>query len=336
MKRKKAFFIMMVFCTAIISVSLIGCGNELENFTDNLSKIQEAEELSATSKETVSKLRSLSYDTWQQQLDNLVNGRIELNYIREQGLRLINYKIIESENIDKNTPLTAKSLIAFYNDNSQINSFIIAPISDIELKHPTIKESINEFKKILLQNYSAPDLIAVQLTWSYEGYNFETVCWVTEKEIIYDDILSNIRIVTVEEKNIHLPQPRLKSGSESPTNISYSYSTATYAWSNIFGKTQAEASASVTVNGQKINDIKHMTTYSTSENYWANPGYSADAQMKVTQFSTGPNGSCQYVYGVMVGGGGGLNLTWNGSGFILPSGVSGTNGSGYINTSNLN
>lgn len=335
MKNKKSFFI-IVLLTIITSASLIGCKTELENFTDDFSKNQETKELSVTSNKTILKLKSLSYNTWQQQLDDLVNGRIELNFIREQGLTLISYKIIEANDIDKNKPLTTKSLIAFYNDNSQINNFIIAPISDIELKHHKIKESLNKFKKNLLQDYSVSDLLAVQLTWSYNGYNFETICLVSEKEIVYDDILSNIRIISAEEKNIVLSQPRLKSGSESSSNISYSYSTATYTWSNIFGKTQAEASASITVNGQKINDIKHMTTYSTGGSYWANPGYSADAQMKVTQFSTGSNGSCQYQYGVMVGGGGGLSLVWDGSGFTLPSGVQGRNGSGFINTSMLN
>ena len=174
---------------------------------------------------------------------------------------------------------------------------------------------------------------------NYQGKPVISKCLINDTCVIYDDILSNIRYITIKEfrEPDTMNIPRLKSGNESSDGtVSYNYRSPTYISTNWIGTTCAEAWCSINVTGNRSNNIKSISSHSENAYYWANSGYTAIANITVTSFATGSNGYCNYQYAVATGSSGSVTVNWNGSSYSISGGGQGQSGGAYISSSNLN
>ncbi|MDR1090596.1 MAG: hypothetical protein LBL79_05925 [Prevotella sp.] len=283
--------------------------------------------------------------TWQKQIDYALNG-LGAEKFALQDLQLVHYKVIDDMDVKVKSWASEKvsedSFVPVYNDSLDINRFELLPVSEVN-NHDVngVKEMYSDVKKQITCNFlDSYDLKIVELTWNYQGKPIISKCLVNDTCVIYDDILSNIRCITIEEAGepdiVNIP--RLKSNSESSPDgpVSYNFSSPTYITTNWLGTTCAEAWCSISVSGNSSNNIKSISTYVESAHYWADGGYTATAQITVTSFTPGAGGHCRYQYAVATGSSGSVTVSWNGSSYSISGGGHGQSGGAYIDSSSLN
>lgn len=304
-KKLKKINVWIVAATIIFSFSFTA-GCQQEEF------IQIEDEVCQSKSEKIDEPTtwSLSYETLSQQLAYLINERPEMDFITGQGLHLIDYKILDYR-INKDAPLNENAFMPLYNDPRDTNNFIILSLSEIRQIDPsTASRYENGLKKILLDEYSPSELRNVELTWRYKNENFTTTCFVTDKEVVYDDILSNIRRIVVHEPEVVMAKntPRLKSAGENENggedgDISYYGQTPKiyiHTWS---GGMVAYAYCEYWVYGRRINGEKYLESAECNPYAWSEAGYYyADAAIKVTSLISGKegDGSVYFAYGCAV------------------------------------
>jgi hypothetical protein len=294
--------------------------------------------------ETVDK-NSKIVSTWQEQIDYVLNG-LGAKEFALQDLRLVYYKVTDDINVSAKSwaseKLSDESFVPAYNDSLEINRFELLPVSRINnLDVNGVKEMYSDVKKQIICNFlDSYDLKTVELTWNYQGKPIISKCLVNDTCVIYDDVLSNIRYITIEEAEepdiVNIP--RLKSGSESSPDgpVSYNYRSPTYTSSNWLGTKCAEAWCSINVTGNSSNNIKSISSHNEVAHYWASSGYTAIANITVTSFATGAGGHCSYQYAVATGSSGSVTVSWNGISYSISGSSHGQSGGAYVSSSNLN
>ncbi|MDR1221800.1 MAG: hypothetical protein LBL07_02825 [Tannerella sp.] len=283
--------------------------------------------------------------TWQKQIDYVLNG-LGAEKFALQNLQLVHYKVIDDMDVSVKSwaseKLSDESVVPVYNDSLDINRFELLPVSGVNnFDANGVKEVYSDVKKQIICNFpDSYDLKIVELTWNYQGKPITSKCLVNDTCVIYDDILSNIRYITVEEAEEPdtVKIPRLKTGNESSPDgpISYNFRSPTYTTTNWIGTLCAEAWCSISVSGNSSNNIKSISTYVESAHYWADGGYTATAQITVTSFAPGAGGHCSYQYAVATGSSGSVTVSWNGNSYSISGGGHGQSGGAYIDSSSLN
>lgn len=276
-------------------------------------------EVSENKSEKIDELttRSLSHETWSQHLDYLLNEDSIMGFITSQGLHLIDYKLLNYK-LDKNIPMNENSYVPLYSDPKYINNFIILPLSEIKRIDSNIGNRYeNGLKQILLDDYSHSVLKNVQLTWRYKNEEFTTICFVTDKEVIYDDILSNIRIIEVCEADpvIAVNTPRIKSGrNEDDGDISYHVSTRRLEARGWAWEVLAYAQCDYWFEGIRVNGVNYLERADFASNSWASPGYYyADADTRILSFDPGGEewSHASFAYGLVVNYWDYVSVSWN-------------------------
>lgn len=226
----------------------------------------------------------------------------------------------------------------YYNDSKDPNRFDILPLSQVKLVNPNIDKEYGEFKNELLDSLSTVDLSNVQLTWRYQGNEFITTCLVTDNEVVYDDILSRIRIIIqVENDNVvNNSFSRLKSGSEQDGSINYGYVTPRQEVYSYSGHLMAYAYCQFNVRGTRQNGVKKIENCHYEAFPWTMNGlYHAAAQIKLVSFESGSNGHAHFEY-ACVADSKPVGISWSGFNFTIAGGENNRfSGGQYVSPSML-
>ncbi len=331
--KKKTLRLIVLISIITFGVIMQGCDNQLDLlFEENLIESQEVFSSDV-------KIAKLLFDTWQDQLDYLISKGSGVQFITEQGLILVDYKLID-KNISKNIFIESSSHVVYYNDPKDPNRFDILPLSQVKQVNPNIDKEYSEFKNKLLDSLSTVDLSNVLLTWRYQGNEFITKCLVTDNEVVYDDILSRIRIIIqVENDNVvNNSFSRLKSGNESGQDgsINYGFGTPRREVYSYSGHLKAYAYCQFNVRGTKQNGIKGIENCHYEAFQWAeNDLYHAAAQIKLVTFVSGPNGHAHIEYACAADSKP-VGISWNGTSFTIAGGENNRfSGGQYVSPSML-
>lgn len=137
--------------------------------------------------------------TWEEKLDYAKEGGYE-NILKDIGLTLVKYQLnevlspelVQEKEIDSTTVL----VIPQAPESGYDVKFIVGTYSDKE-----VINKLNEDRSKVLSLYKNKQLSVVDLYWEYKGKFYVTHCLVDEgsNEIVYDDFISFIFVVTKEE-----------------------------------------------------------------------------------------------------------------------------------------
>lgn len=333
---KNKLFNWSILLAGIITSGIIisGCDGQLDLLSNNEDIIESQE-----SSNNNTDIAKLSYDTWQDQLDYLIRKGSKVQFITEQGLILVDYKLIDN-NTSKNIFLENPSHVVCYNNPKFHNQFNILPFFQAKRMNPNIDKEYSDFKNKLLDSLSTVGLSNVRLTWRYRGNEFITTCLVTDKEVVHDDILSRIRIIIQIEKDnaVNNSFSRLKSGSESDQDgpINYGFVTPRREVYSYSGHLMAYAYCQFNVRGFRQGGVKQIENSHYESFTWTKNGlYHAAAQIKLVSFESGPNGHAHFEY-ACVADSKPVGITWGGSNFIIAGGENnGFSGGQYVSSSML-
>jgi len=293
---------------ALVAGFLAGCQDEFESVNEN-----EADAISWQNERS---------NSWQEQLEAVLND--EFQKISSYGLCLLKYE--KSDDVPVSwvkSNLNEDLLIPVYLNQDNINALQLLCVADDKFDRLAYLHR----KSDLIDRFNKEDLHVVKLLWSFhDSTNFSSYCIINEgdsNKIIYDDVLSNIRYVKLEKASeIIQPRiPRLKSGTEgNGVVLPYIFRTPTYSIVGFWGDYKAIAYGSLTINGTRSS----MSSYSESTHFNAQSGYSAHADIVVTDFQSG---YCDFSWAVMVSTTANLSISWNGVSFSIPGGSTGNQGS---------
>lgn len=204
----------------------------------------------------------------------------------------VNYKILSMKMI-KQIPANVSPLISF---KSQIADKIKIGMSVIDLK------------------------------WSYKGKTVNSIAISSDEEgIIYDHVGCNI----VSKKD-QLPEvssvKSLKTRSESD-NIREVSTDFGDSRSNSYGTVLWEYRIYCTSSFDGAGILRNRTYYAPHR---ANNGWNCDAQIKVIGGEINQSTYCEYAWAWAYSNGMSFSITWNGSSFTIPSGVSAGNSGNIV------
>ncbi|WP_303010871.1 hypothetical protein [uncultured Bacteroides sp.] len=280
--------------------------------------------------------------TWKKQLDYIVAGEGSKLLVL-QNLELLYYDVLTSPPVKNDYDIMNDDCFPLYNDSNDINHFQLMTYQNIKEKYNEISNILIDKKKKILKRFS--QLSVIELHWSVQERLFTTRCIVCDTCVVYDDILSNFRYVTVNDNREQMTYfPRTKSleegswsgggsgdSSESKSEwFQYEYDSGEYTATDWLGQIRARASCVVRVKGEKKDGKISIKTKDEKCYFNAKDGFSATSEVKYLSFETGENGHCDYKFGVLVGNSVDLTLSWNGSGFTIPGGARGKTGGKYV------
>lgn len=293
------------------------------------------------------KQSSLKEIKWQEQL---TSARDKDTLLKKANIQLISFEYIGDINSQEDIEKTKKeikndqNLIPAY---SGINDFKVVTLSELKRKKwgasvfttTTFENSIDTIVKVGLGK--------VRVNWKSPNKNYTSICLVSkDKGVIYENLLSNVVTISILPEKKEFIRNKLKSKNpriKTSTENSSSYENGTFQWwstqyiaSNYWGTEKASARCHLTINLKKVNNIWGFESFSTSNTYYAESGYSADAKTSSQPFVSGTEGHLQLYYGVMVGTSGGFSLGAQGYTFSLPTSnsVIGETGENYYTPSN--
>ena len=117
--------------------------------------------------------------------------------LQKYGLSLIDYQlldVIHSEGIS--TSIASDTRVPVYDNVEDWNDFTIQLFSDVDVK---TQQRYASRKVLDIEQNEACDLAVVKLTWNYKGERFETKCYVSDTDVIYDPIFSNFQFITFSD-----------------------------------------------------------------------------------------------------------------------------------------
>jgi hypothetical protein len=286
----KSLLIILFLMTVLFTQS---CSNQLEMFSeDTFNETQNEETVYSFNVD----MDSLTFKTWEEQLNYLINEGEGFDYITKQGLKLIEYKLLQ-EGVKDKTSLSNESMIPLYNDQVNYNKFEIVSLYDALKFDPARKDAHNDFKNMLLNKYEDTELNCVQLTWLYKNRTFTTICSVTDEKVVYDDLLANIYVISISQPDIQRATPRLKTNSEADGAITYTFNSPPCNVYSIIGS--ATASVTVFVFGTRSNNKNSIDDYRpTKHSSTTGQGCTAHADYNILGFQSGPNGFCNFEWEV--------------------------------------
>ena len=260
--------------------------------------------------------------------------------LQKYGLSQIDYQlldVIHSEGIS--TSIASDTRVPVYDNVEDWNDFTIQLFSDVDVK---TQQRYASRKVLDIEQNEACDLAVVKLTWNYKGERFETKCYVSDTDVIYDPIFSNFQFITFSDGSQllapGLTQIKTKSepGGNKPGPVSKTFNKKVEDKKSS-GKVMAEAEVSVTVFGSRDSTGNvSITSYDASAPYYATSGNSAKAEVKVSSFEKGQGGHLQFDYAIATSRGSGFDFSFKpGVGFSIPAGASGETGSVHIDASEL-
>ena len=177
-----------------------------------------------------------------------------------------------------------------------------------------------------------------EIFWNYKGLDFSTICAVARKEdgkfdIVWDNISSNILIPgkpvinETTEEAVLSESPRTRSDGELQANRGF-YNPF---YAKLGGELAAYVEYMIIVRGYErygTNAIAGETSHAGGTALRL--GWSADCQIQLVQFETGPTGIARYVYAWGASGDlfSSVNIQFKGYGFEISGVASGMSGSG--------
>ncbi|NJX16371.1 hypothetical protein [Tamlana crocina] len=265
--------------------------------------------------------------------------------INPYGLFLTGYEIISSDEstIDNilNTPITEKTYLPIYigKDKNTLNEFVIKqPFTINNMKKPEVVDEIKRQKDIIkfrLLQITDSQYQLLRLEWDYHGKKFFTNAVFSGKELIYDEILSNlseinyIRNCSSDEPNMS-KKSNIKNVTEdcSTTFNIFFYDEIMLTREGLYGS-GSYAYARITVSGEQWapDCTKYIQSKSTEANGYYQPGYSGDSKAKIINFTPAGMyyyGSCDYELAAVISNyapfSTSITLSWNGSEFTVTGG----------------
>jgi hypothetical protein len=288
-------------------------------------------------------LKNFDFQSWKQYLEIVIEDRSIIPF-KENGLKLVSYKELDRDESRINeilkNPFSSKSLIPqmenqiFRNGNSDGRlGFKLLPISKTEmLKEENDMDGRYNRKRSIIEHYrNISELQVVRLNWKYNGEDLVTYCIVNNKEVVYDDILSNLYIITIESSGSK-KETKASTGTnknpypECPTSyldIIYNRNKK-HTYSDWSGRERARAEAYITITGtETTNCIKYINNYSQQTYEHGDYGFSAKAGVGIKNFrpaGSSTDGWCDYELGVAVSNSTSLMLSWGGQSFSISGG----------------
>jgi hypothetical protein len=349
---------------AIISMIFQGCEKE-EFFFEETENHFEDTKLKSESILQADEFRFLNKtykvpegeSIWEAQLNKI----IENNYLLEPSeLELAGYQHIRKiDNLDELKIIKAEiinnnSLYPIYNENSEkftivkkdmpeLKLFLDMLIPDSEYAKSLVPV---ESGKSLLSNaryfFVKNDLGVVHVEWKHKGKIHYTTCLVSEKKgIVYDSFLYFIHFRIGQGESIGtIPTTisRLKSTNieEEGEPIHY-YFTKWDAGHNLYGQILWKYDINCMVTGTLVGSQKSITDKSMDAYHDAMwPFWYCDAKVNSKSFVTGVNGHLDFAWGWTYKYATSVSLTWNGIGFTMTGGGTGSTGEEYVIPSELN
>jgi len=196
------------FVCFFIFYLLVGCSENTPEIPeeDSLDPMESSTKSSAENQ----KLKNFHFPSWRQYLEIVIEDRSNIPF-KENGLSLVSYQELKNDKSRINeilkNPFSSKSLIpqmenqVIKNDSSYGRlSFELLPLFKTEvLKEKNDMEGQNNRKRSMIEHYrSKSELQVVRLNWTYNGEDLATYCVVNNKEVVYDDILTNLYVIKIE------------------------------------------------------------------------------------------------------------------------------------------
>lgn len=312
-----------VLWVVLTSVFIQSCKSDTDSFSSDLAAQQKAASLSLS---------------WEKGLSRCI--RFSGPILQKYGLSLIDYQLSDVVGSDEiNKGIASDTRIPVYDNTEDWNDFTIRLFGDVDVN---TRQKYLERKILDIEQNELSDLAVVKLTWNYNGECFETQCYVSDTEVIYDPVFSNFHFISFSE-GPQLLAPcltQIKTKSEPVTGKPGPVSTIfekKVVDQKANGDIRAQAAVSVIVYGMRDSTgVVSITSYETAAPYSATAGNSAKAEVKVTSFEKGQNGHLQFDFALATSRGNDISFDFKyGVGFSISQGASGETGSKYIDASEL-
>lgn len=264
------------------------------------------------------------YNTFYEMLEDLKSGE-KAKWLSKTDVKLTNYTITDktvtpTEYLEQYEKYSV--IVNYHTDTLGINEFDLVLLRDNTLISDN--RNINNYtalKNYLLSLYEGYKLHLVELEWSCKGEEIRTYALATEKYIVYDDIIYNVRIATNKftEHSSDRKIARRKTMREG--TLAYYVFNVDKSHDYITGT--ASVNIELVVRGTAY--PYSLTSQSSSASHHSAWPWVADADIKVTQFSQGENGICNFCYAYGFGFSS-VSITWSGNGFTISGTSEGESG----------
>ncbi|WP_186754183.1 hypothetical protein [Echinicola salinicaeni] len=282
---------------------------------------------------------------WEYKLEYIQNNKIDI--LESSGIKLVDYyvngkvKSLNDIEIVKSNILDDKSFIPLFDKSMEK----VKPISIEDAKKmETSAQRYTEDRLIsFLDSTVSIGVDIVKILWNYNGSEFYSTCIVSDEQgLIYDNIITNIFILSASQSNVPHSHKRLKSASVETQNGPISFSrtkggTAYWLW----GSERGFAEVYYSVSGMAVNGVKSIDSYYQYANDYMSIGKS-DSKVTVLSAQTGTNGHYNVTWGWYIATPAfSIELVFTGSSWTVEIGTSlGTeahgSGSEYVSPNQLN
>ncbi|WP_159523825.1 hypothetical protein [Sunxiuqinia indica] len=363
-KIKKQLWTFSLYTIAVgIVILMLGCSEsmyEIPEVQDSMSELKSSSVLLSDEFRFINKKYKIPEDIpiWEAQLNKVIENNFLMS---ENDLEMVGYQYIrnigsqdelervKSEMIDNNTSFPV------YEDGSEKFTIVDQGMSKSDYKLLlTMLMPDSEYAKnsVPVKSDKSPlsdavyffeknDLGLVNLEWKYEGKPLNTICLISEKKgIVFDNFLYFIHFVsgkTKSDENISITIPRLKSASteDGDEDIQYTFQKQDEAY-NLYGIRVWYYNIQCTVTSSLVGSQKSIADKSMTAYHDAAFGFSCAANIHSISFETGTNGHLDFAWGYAYGAGVSVSVIWNGSGFTISGGGTGTTGEEYVAPGELN
>lgn len=264
---------------------------------------------------------------WEDDLNYSFNGAGK-DSLQCSSLEMIEYSLLKDSTIlghQAIKEIIADSMfIPIYGDSINVNRFKLWSFLELNSMFNVNAKSLYMTKKMdILREYLNEQLKIVKIKWRYnKNEYFETKCLVTDEQMVYDDILSNIRYITIEvpANNKTFSRKIVKTRGGDPGYdkypISYDKMSSTYVCYASNHTVGAIAYYYVQVSGTRYPDGTKSIDYAQYEApHDSKPGFYAAGQIQA-EVEYGKNGTFSYNYAVGVGTKE-ITISMNGSSFTM-------------------
>lgn len=293
--KKKLFFLMVALST------LCACSNEDSErlFSSTSTQLNRSISMSKTNY-----LDSIfRYNSLKDMMEDLESGKMSKWY-EDLSIKLLSYKETgESLNEFGNENLLKSSCFPIYDDTAHINSFKL-------VSYEKAKAAINSdlWEDYLLERqerlafFSPSDLKIIKMNWLINGQKVSTYALANEKYIVYDDIFTNVRKITIgtPKKAVKRRLTRMKTKSEVKNRCPMSYTKNTIPV--IYGKEGASSHAvlyyEIVANG--LDNPVEFLGCSAFAHAETSGKVAYDMHIEKVNEKKGVDGYCEWTYAISV------------------------------------
>ncbi len=243
------------------------------------------------------------YQSWTDMAEDCVHGDVAV-WLNKQGLKLCNYELTDE------TISVSDNIIDFDKDAMlPVYGYDYAKIDNVARYSSLSDEVKNEYlslKANILGLYKNQTLGKVKFVWEYNGQKIISYGYVSHNIIVYDDVLMNIKELSVKRTSNSLCKRRMQTRTEKRDSYSFMTEELTLHFCGVC-VARAFASFKVTYMGGAF--LVEDLSATTSTGFWT-------AVAKVERDQTTPRDVCTIKYVVAVGSGG-ITITEENAKFIV-------------------